>query len=221
MVAPYEGDGSRFIKRLRSLFLKYSKKGFRFIIIVGGGSTCRIYQNWLRKCGVTDDFSVDSIGIKSTHLNAHFVARALGKLAHDEIITTPKKITRFLRPVVIAGGSKPGSSTDLGAVKLAQKNNAHMVVNLSNIDYVYTADPRKNKNAKRLVALNWKQMQKIVGTKWSPGLNSPFDPIATKFAGKHDIDVAMIGGDKLGELEKLLDGKEFAGTWVSNSVVGG
>ena len=51
---------------------------------------------------------------------------------------------------MVAGGWMPGRSTDDDAVRLAKIYGAEMVINLSNIDYVYDKDPNKYKDAKKL-----------------------------------------------------------------------
>jgi uridylate kinase len=53
-----------------------------------------------------------------------------------------------------------------------------------------------------------------VGTKWSPGLNAPFDPIASTFAAKHELKVIIAKGTDLMNLKKILEGKSFLGTTI-------
>ncbi len=219
IVSPHDGDGVVIVKRLRTMLFAFVKKGYQFVIVVGGGAPARDFQGRLKKLGIKDDKSLDWMGIFATHLNARYFGRVLYPHAKSKIVTDPVKHKKTSDAIVIAGGHKPGASTDHVAAQLAKKYGASYMVNLSNVSYIYSADPRKVKNAKRYVALNWKQMQKIVGTKWSPGLHTPFDPIATKVCRKNDIDVAVIGGDKLGELKNLLSGKKFKGTWISSKVL--
>ncbi len=216
VVVPAKGDGVAALKNLRALLFEFCKKGYKFILVVGGGVTCREYRDRLIKLGVKERDDLDWMGIFATHLNAKYIARALQPVADKEIIIDRNTKKKFLKKIMIAGGDKPGSSTDHMAVLLAKKFGADFVVNLSDVDYIYSADPRKNPNAKKFTSLSWDQMQKIVGTKWSPGMHSPFDPVATALARKKDVDVAMVSGAKLGELKKLLNGGDFKGTWVSN-----
>ena len=91
----------------------------------------------------------------------------------------------------MASGWKPGRSTDFDAVLLAKGCGAKTVVNLSNIDYVYDRDPRVNPGAKKFEKINWNDFRKIVGSKWSPGANVPFDPLAAKEAQKLGLSVFL------------------------------
>ena len=106
--------------------------------------------------------------------------------------------------VVIGVGWKPGWSSDYGAVLLAQDYNTGMVINLSNIDMVYDKDPKKFKDAKPIRTIRWKEMVGIVGKKWKPGLNMPFDPIASKLAMESNIKVIICNGHNLKNLNNIL-----------------
>jgi uridylate kinase len=116
---------------------------------------------------------------------------------------------------VVAAGYRPGCSTDLRAVQIAQRVGAKKVINLSNIDYVYTADPRTDPTATKIETISWNNFRALIPTDWDPGLSAPFDPIAAKEAHETNIEVAIINGDKPEELTNYLDGKAFIGTLIS------
>ena len=77
-----------------------------------------------------------------------------------------------------------GWSTDYCMVKVAQLYDAQIMINLSNIDWIYDRDPNKFKDAKIIKKLTWEECEDLVGDKWTPGMNLPFDPIATILAKK-------------------------------------
>jgi uridylate kinase len=118
------------------------------------------------------------------------------------------------KPIYVSGGFEPGASSDHVAVLLAKTFGAGIVANLSNIDYAYTKDPRKHSDAVKIERTDWKSFRKIVGNKWVPGANTPFDPIASKVADQEGIEVAILNGKKLKNLENYLYGKEFKGTVI-------
>jgi uridylate kinase len=128
----------------------------------------------------------------------------------DEILDVPPHV-----PVVIASGYRPGSSTDLRAVQIAEKIGATKVINLSNIDYVYTADPRQHPEAKKLEVISWDDFRALIPSEWDPGLSSPFDPIAAKVAHEKQIEVAIINGYKIDEIVRYFEGDVFIGTKIS------
>ena len=89
-----------------------------------------------------------------------------------------------------------------------------MVINLTNIDYVYDKDPPKHKDAKPIEKIQWSQFRELFGEEWDPGLNSPFDPVASKETKKRGMLVNIINGTKLENLEKLLEGRKFIGSII-------
>ena len=85
---------------------------------------------------------------------------------------------------------------------------------MSNIDYVYSADPKKDPSAEKVTDISWARFRKLVGNDWDPGLNMPFDPIASREAERSRLKVIIIGND-MDNLEKLLRGEKFEGTTIS------
>ncbi len=215
IIIPPEGFNIEFLKRFKRLIIARVKKKDKFILVVGGGSTCRKYQEALSKAHKVSKVDLDWLGIYSTWFNAEFVRLLFGKFAYEEVIKNPidKLITN--KPIIITGGWKPGCSTDYDAVLLAKNFGAKEVINASNVAYVYTADPKINKNAKPIKQMSWKEFRKIIGDKWIPGANLPFDPLAAKEAEKLKLKVIFVKGTELGELARVVNGQIANGTIVS------
>lgn len=202
-----------FIKKFKKEVLKYINDNV-FYFVIGGGKTCRKYQKSLKDLGVQNEDQLDWIGIKTTHLNARFMAAAFGDSAEQNIIVDPDKLLKTSKKVVFGGGWKPGWSTDYVAVRLATKLGIQTVINLSNIDYVYDKDPRVHNDAHPLKNVSWADFGALVGHKWKPGANLPFDPIACKLAEKEGISVIIMNGLNLANFRNFLLGKKFKGTVV-------
>ena len=214
IIIPPEGFNIEFLKKFRQLILERVDLGERFILVIGGGSICRKYQQAAKDAGNVTDIELDWLGIYATHLNARFVGLLFNDLAESELIINPTKKIRSKKSVLIAGGWKPGCSTDYDAVLLAKTYGAKEVINLSNIDYIYDADPRQNPKAKKLENLSWEELRKIVGDKWVPGANLPFDPVATKAAQNLGLTVKFAKGTDLSSLKNILDGKVYQGSLI-------
>ena len=86
---------------------------------------------------------------------------------------------------------------------------------MTNIDRVYTKDPKKYPDAKPINTISWKEYRDIAGDTWTPGLNLPFDPIASKLAESLGLTVKILNGKDLQNLGHALDGKPFVGTTIS------
>lgn len=213
LIVPDDVD-TKFLEGFRKIIETRIKKGERFLLITGGGRTSRRYSEAAKNLGDLNPDDLDWLGIHATRLNGHLMRTIFRKHAHRRIITNPNRPEKADEAVVIAAGYRPGWSTDYVAVLLAKKYKADAILNLSNIDYVYTKDPRKFKDAVPIKNINWAEFRKIVGNKWDPGLNLPFDPVASRLAEKIKLEVVILNGKNLSNLSNLLSGKKFKGTVI-------
>lgn len=215
LIVPQAGIDIKFLKKLRALIVDQLKKGNRFFLIAGGGTTARNYKSAANKIIKLRDEDKDWIGIHSTRLNAHLLRTIFFDIANPEIITNPAKPFSAKGKIIIAGGWRPGWSTDYVAATLAKKYKIKTIINLTNTDYVCDKDPKKFKDAKIIKKIDWKNFRKIVGNKWIPGLNMPFDPIASREAEQQGLEIVIMNGKNLNNLKKFLEGKKFEGTTIS------
>ncbi len=215
LIVPGEID-TTFLTNLKSFVETETAAGRRFIIIAGGGRTARNYQE--AAAGVTDlaNEDLDWMGIHATRLNGHLLRTIFRDIAYHEMITNPDTVQDIPGDpkVVIASGYRPGASTDLRAVQIARLLGAKKVINLSNIDYAYTADPKKDENAEKIESISWTDFRKLIPEEWDPGLSSPFDPVAARAAQEAGIGVAIINGTNLSEVSKYLGDETFIGTKI-------
>lgn len=217
LIVPDQID-TNFLTKLKNFIDAETAKGRRFIIIAGGGKTARRYQDAASEVTKLENEDLDWMGIHATRLNGHLLRTIFRDSAHATMLTNPDDILDVPAEakVVIASGYRPGASTDLRAVQIANLVGAKKVINLSNIDYVYTADPRTDKNAEQIENTTWAEFRKIIPESWDPGLSSPFDPVAALAAEESDIEVAIINGNHPTALEHYLAGTAFVGTKIHN-----
>lgn len=197
----------------------------QYLVTVGGGSTARAYnrvaemlaQRSSRYNGLAKARQVlalrDQVGIEATVLNARLLQVALGNQAYRLLIRDPSAAVKTRKPVIIGHGFKPGRSTDWCAVERARTAMADLVINVSNVLRVFDKDPRKHPSAKPFDHLTWEQYLSFIPKEWTPGLSTPFDPVASRLARQWNIQVAVVSGD-LNNLKKLLEGQEFIGTII-------
>lgn len=212
LIVPDEID-TKFLRSFVQLILKHSKRK-RFAIITGGGRTSRKYQNAAKEIMNISDTDLDWIGIHSTRLNAQLVHALFKGNAEAKIVKNPNEKLSMRKNIVIAAGWKPGFSTDFDSVLLAKNLHSKKVINLTNIDYVCDKDPKYFKDAKPIKEIIWKDFRKLLPKKWSPGINYPFDPVASKEAEKLGIEVAIVNGRNIENLERCIEEKEFVGTRI-------
>ena len=195
-------------------------KSRRLILVAGGGAPARVYQNGYKdvceKTGLSFDANAaDWIGIMATRINAQLLKASFGSYCKNDVVYNPtEENLKFDGQVLVASGWKPGFSTDTDAVYLGEKFDAKTIVNLSNIEKVYTDDPRKNPDAKPIDEISWADFRKIVGDEWTPGKNCPLDPIASKKARENGMKVICAGGKNIPNIEAILNDKTYIGTTI-------
>lgn len=216
IIIPKTGFNPTFLRQLQTMIRRQVANGHRFIIVVGGGTTARNYQQALKDASKPSEAELDWMGIAATKINATFVHFLFKDIAYKDILSDPRQTVRTKKPVIIANGWKPGRSTDYGAVMLAKHNKAKRVFNLSNIEYVYTKDPNKYKDATPIEHVTWKDYRtNIIDSEWHPGANAPFDPVASKIADKEGMTVMILNGTDLKNVAKAIQGKKAKGTMIT------
>ncbi len=189
---------------------------WQIFLVTGGGYVCRQYQAAVQALlPSATDLEKDWMGIYTTRFHAHFMQLAFQDIAHEKIIEDYAQKQEASEQLVIASGWHPGTSTDMDAVLLAEQYEATVAINLSNIAYVYDKDPKQFPDAKRIEHMTWNELRAIVGDTWSPGLNTPFDPIAAKKAQELGLTVIVAEGKNLENVQHILNAEAYVGTTIT------
>ena len=233
IIAPDKVDVA-FLRSFRKAVLEYLEQDpeRRLILVCGGGGPAREYQGAYRAAlrGAAEGEPAggagaeeaeaeaqDWIGIAATRLNAELVRFLFQPHCPQPVVQDPTAVPVFTGRVLVAGGWKPGFSSDYDAVLLARRFQADSLVNLSNVAAIYSADPKLDPSARPLPRLRWAELAAMVGTKWVPGRNVPFDPVATAEAARDGLRVVVAAGRNIENFKKILAGKDFEGTVVGPS----
>lgn len=216
LIVPATGIDTTFLKGFYDLVLAQIQLGQRFILIGGGGATARAYMNAAQTLVPLEPEDMDWLGIHSCRLNGHLLRTIFRSVAHPVMVKDPRQKRAWHEPILIGTGWKPGWSSDYCAVRFARTYGASMIINLSNIERVYSKDPKKHVDAVPYDHMAWKELQKIVGDKWVPGSSAPFDPIATKWAARWKMKVIVARGSDLDNTRNILNNKPFVGTTIGH-----
>lgn len=206
-----------FLRDFKNVILEYQKEGYSFSIICGGGKTCRSYQNAAQRISPDQvtNLEMDWIGIFTCNLNAQVVRSIFPKhITHEQVVTVMEDIKGIDSPIIVLGVEAPGHSSNYDAVEVADYTDSKEIVNLSNIDFIYDADPRTNPGAKKYDRVTWEQYLTFIPEEWSSGLSTPFDPPASRKAKELGLEVAFMKGDNLENLRNYLDGRPFTGSVI-------
>jgi uridylate kinase len=188
------------------------------LVVVGGGGEARRYIRVARDLGL-DEASGDEIGILVTRLNATLLAGVLGDAAFPAIACNQTEACCYAESgkIVVMGGITPAQTTDAVAAVLAERAGADLLVNVTSVDGIYTADPRKDPGARRIDRLTPKDLLEIVGSATlCAGSNTVIDPIAAKVLDRCGIPMLVLDGREPSNLEDALLKGTYQGSLVTS-----
>lgn len=219
ILAPTEPDPD-FVARVATTLDGLSQDEQLFVV-VGGGAPARQAIEAARRDGVPED-RLDRVGIAATRLNAQVLLAALdaaGVPCNDDVHGNCGHTASEPHRVVVMGGTTPGHSTDYVAAELALAAGASDLVVATNVDGVYTADPRSNPEAERVTDCTFAELAAIVGpAEWKQaGQAGVVDPLAVAMLTGKGVTLRVVDGNDLANLEVALTGKPFSGTTVADA----
>jgi len=189
----------------------FVEDGNQLVLVAGGGENARTYIATARKLG-GDESTCDLLGIQITRANAELVRLALGSVASSKIPTTLSDLPHFVGSgkAVVMGGLQPGQSTNAVAALAAEITRAEILVNGTDVDGVYTEDPKKNPKAKLIRSvhvdklLNWAMEGEVFA-----GRYELLDPLAIKIMQRARIPTRFVSLGDPGNIIAALQGKDI------------
>lgn len=209
-------DDAAYIRRLADMLREVASEA-QVAVVVGGGREARRYVDMGRALGGSVR-ELDELGIGITRVNARLLTVALGGMANTEIPVKADDCARMSEPgrIAVMGGTEPGHTTDAVSAMIAERMGADRIVNASNVDAVYSADPRADPDAVRYERMTIAQLKEVVYQDHDAGKSSVFDPLGVSIAMRERIDILMVNGRDLEELRNAILGKPIKGTFVDS-----
>ncbi|MBE6632330.1 MAG: UMP kinase [Ruminococcaceae bacterium] len=186
--------------------------GVEVALVVGAGNIWRGRQG-----GKMDRTRADHMGMLATTINALAIEDALEQCGLDARVMTAIDMHEFAEPyirnkavshlekgrVVIfgCGIGSPFFSTDTAAVLRAAEINADIVLLAKNVDGVYTADPKKDPNAKKIGSIDYMDILE-------KGL-TVIDTTATSFCMENHIPLLLFGLDDVNNIKRAVMGEKI------------
>jgi uridylate kinase len=207
------------ISKICHLVDSLRKEGYRFVLVIGGGKTARDYVAGGKALGA-NNFALDELGIAASRLNAKLVIQALENPVHEVMTDVNKALGALEKNAVpVYGGLIPGFTTDTVASLLSEVLGATFI-NLSNVDGVYSANPKENSDAKFYATLSHEELIKIIGrsTGWgaSPSQNVVLDLPCALILKRSNIKSVVLNAEDVDNLENAIRGREFKGTIIES-----
>ena len=205
----------KFLEGFKKIIRKNYNK-YKFVIVCGGGSIARKYIEALKE-EHKNEKELALAGIRATKMNALFMMQFFGKEANNTAPRDMEEVKSLLKKnkVVFCGALRyaPNETSDGTATKLANFLKTDFI-NITNVDGLYTSDPRKDKNAKFIPYESWNEFLKRANSiKFHPGQHFVLDQEAAKLIKKHKIKTYIIG-KKLNNFDSVLKNKKFTGTYI-------
>lgn len=132
-----------------------------------------------------------------------------------------KKLKKNIEDKIIVSGGLDnllGPSTDYDTALFAEKIKADLLINATNIDGVYSCDPRINKNVVKFNKLTYDQFKQILSSNIQNPLESRlFDIDAVDIIKRAQIKTIIVDGRDAQEIIRAVEGMHN-GTTIENSI---
>ncbi|MBE6623579.1 MAG: UMP kinase [Ruminococcaceae bacterium] len=191
--------------------------GAQIAIVIGGGNI------WRGKTGTQISRSrSDHIGMLATVINSLAMATGLENAGLKTVTMTAIPMQQIAEPyvrdkavehlengkivIVACGTGSPFFSTDTAAVLRAVELDCDAALFAKNIDGVYTADPKKDPNAKKLDSISYDDILK--------NDLAVVDSTAAAMGRENKLPVLLFGLDKPENIIKAINGEKL-GTIVN------
>lgn len=202
---------------------KIHDMGVEVAIVIGAGNL------WRGNIGVKhgmDQATADYMGMIATVMNGMTLQDSLKHIGVDSRVQTAIEMNQVAEPyirlrairhlekgrvVILTGGTgNPFFTTDTAAALRCKEIKADLLIKATKVDGIYTADPKKDANAKRYARLNFmdaiQQQLRVM------------DTTAFTLCMDNDIPVVVLDFWQNGALEQAIRGEEV-GTFIANDVV--
>jgi len=147
------------INRYVTLLKDLRNQGHEVAAVVGGGSLAREFIKVAAYLGLEEERR-DWAAIHVSRLFAQLFVLGLGDAGCGTVPVSLDEAEACLKKgkVVVLGGLRPGMTTDTVAALIGERVKADLLVKGSNVDGIYTKDPRKYSDAKKLDKLRFEEL---------------------------------------------------------------
>ena len=171
------------------------KRKQKLAVVIGGGFAARDFIQTAAVLGTSKSVQ-DWLGIESARQNARLFISLFPESCPEPPRSYEELLAAFrLYGIVFLGGLQPGQSTNAVAAVVAEMTQATLLINLTDVDYVYDKDPVKYKDAIRLDRITYQELAKIVTSNaQDPGKYDLFDIVAVQIIERSKICLNFLNG---------------------------
>jgi uridylate kinase len=206
------------VDHLTEEIVSIHRTGLQFAVVVGGGN---IVRGARAGADGMDRVTADYMGMLATVINALALQDLLERKGLDTRVLTAIRMDEVAEPyirrravrhlekgrvVIFAGGTgNPYFSTDTAAVLRAIEIEAEALLKATNVDGIYSADPREDPNARFLEKVSYLEALQR-------GLKV-MDTTALSMCGDNDLPIHVFNIHEPGAVRRILAG-ETVGSMV-------
>ncbi len=225
-----------YCNNIRELYAHQDEHTPRLILVVGCGNIARQYRDAGIACGEDRDVDLHRIGMTAGWPTAELFRALIDEVAYQNVLgigvyaenrqeaekMMANDFERWLKgdkPVLVTGGFINGASTDFNAVLLASKIGVDRFYKLTDVDHVYTSDPKSDLNAKPLDQISWMELFRLFDVSFDdpqhkPGTHIPVDLFAARLAYENQIGCFLSDGRDPETIKDIFKGSLKVGTLI-------
>lgn len=206
------GIDGKALRRIAEEVISVSKLGVQVAVVVGGG-------NFLRGAKIAQELSIQEatahyMGMLATVINALALQDMLEELGQpvrvQSAVAVHSACENFIRRrcirhlekgrvvILAAGTGRPFVTTDTAAALAAVELGADLLFKATNVDGVYTADPKKDPKAKFMAELSYNQ---VIDKRLKV-----MDVSAVDLCQRHSVPITVFALMKQGNMKKAVQG---------------
>jgi uridylate kinase len=214
------GIDPQIVESIAEQLKEVKKEGIELSVVIGGGN---IFRGLAAASRGMDRSTADYMGMLATVINAMALQDALERKGVFTRVQTAINMNSLAEPyirrrairhlekgriVILAGGTgNPYFTTDTTAALRAIELNAEVILKATKVDGIYSADPKKVKNATRFEKLRYMDVLK-------KGLKV-MDATAISLCMDNNLPIIVFDLLKQGNIRRAISGQKI-GTTVSN-----
>ena len=182
----------RYVDLLKDL----KEQGHEIVAVVGGGALARDFIRVAGELGL-DETNRDWAAIYVSRLFAHLFVMRLEDAGCGTVPASLEEAVTCLRhgKIVVMGGLKPGMTTDTAAAMIGERVDANLWVKASNVDGIFTKDPKKYPEAKKIDELRPDDLAQLFEeNRHKAGIHQILDPEAVKILRKGGMKMVVVNG---------------------------
>ena len=200
---------AELISRYVDLLKKLKQRGHEVVAVVGGGSLARDFISVAADLGL-EESSRDWAAIHVSRLFAQLFLLRLGEAGCGTVPVSLDDAEACLEDgkVVVMGGLRPGMTTDAVAALIGERVHADLLVKGSNVDGIYTKDPKKYSDAEKLDRLKFDDLGRLFeANSHRAGINQIIDPEAVKILQRCRLRTIVVDGYDSENVLSAVEGK--------------